>query len=226
MRLQWLVQQCADVPEHDEWLAPFERDVLAKLWAPKRRRDWRLGRWTARLALTRSGAVQPGDGRRLSIRADEAGVPRVFVDETECDWVVSISHTGEHGLAAVARKPAALGCDLETIGRRGEEFVVDWFTEGERALVSALGGDARSRRVTLVWSAKESALKALGLGLRLDTRSVEVALADGGAEADGWRALLVTAPATEFHGWWRVDEMRALTVLGDPAPDVPIALVP
>ncbi|MGE5357528.1 MAG: 4'-phosphopantetheinyl transferase family protein, partial [Bacteroidales bacterium] len=167
MTVYWLLQQSADVPEGDDWLSPFEHAVLAKYWAPKRRRDWRLGRWTAKNALVRAGAIGNGAVRapecaRLSIRANEAGVPRVFVDDTDGEWEVSISHSGDFGLAAVARKSATVGCDIETIGRRGQEFVVDWFTEAERALAAETSPEARSSIVTLIWSAKESALKALG----------------------------------------------------------------
>jgi hypothetical protein len=38
-------------------------------------------------------------------------------------------------------------------------------------------GEARDRVVATIWSAKESALKALGVGLRMDPRRVEVRVA-------------------------------------------------
>ena len=45
--------------------------------------------------------------------------------------------------------------------------------------------------VTLIWSAKESMLKALGVGLRRDTRTVEVQGLDG------------ILPGGEAHGEWQ-----------------------
>ena len=50
MEVYWLEQSAADVPAEDEWLSESERTVLAGLRFPKRRADWRLGRWTAKCA--------------------------------------------------------------------------------------------------------------------------------------------------------------------------------
>jgi len=57
----------------------------------------------------------------------------------------------------------------------------------------------RDLAATLIWSAKESALKALRTGLRADTRSVVV-------EVDVPRGeLSVTSADAEMRGWWWVD---------------------
>ena len=64
----------------------------------------------------------------------------------------------------------------------------------------------------LLWSAKESALKVLRVGLRADTRSVEVTL---GADVrpDGWSPLAVRAVTGDrFPGWWRRDGVFLLTL--------------
>ncbi len=226
----WLFQHVSDVPATDDWLSPAERAVLARYWAPKRIRDWRLGRWTGKRALARAGVDELKEAdfaslARMSIRANESGSPCVFLDERDCDWVISLSHAGECGACAVARRPAALGCDVETIGRRGEEFVVDWFTDAERRLVEAVAaGNERSRVVTLVWSAKESALKALGVGLRLDTREVDVELPGYAPGTREWSALVVHTPERALHGWWRAGDERVLTVVADPPPGLPLAL--
>lgn len=230
----WLLLHVSDVPAVDDWLSPAEREVLARFWAPKRIRDWRLGRWTGKRALARAGVgevreADPASLARISIRSTDTGSPCVFLDDRECDWLVSLSHAGEYGACAVARRPAALGCDVESIGRRGEEFVVDWFTAAERRLVGAAAGEGdRSRAVTVVWSAKESALKALGVGLRLDTREVEVELISQpegeSAIAASWSRLVVHAPSRSLDGWWRADDERVLTVVADPRPALPRAL--
>ena len=65
---------------------------------------------------------------------------------------------------------------------------------------------------TLLWSAKEAALKVLRVGLRADTRSVEVTL-DLQARPDGWAALSIAASSGEaFPGWWRRDGVYLLTL--------------
>lgn len=228
--VSWLLQHVSDVPATDDWLSPAEREVLARLWAPKRIRDWRLGRWTGKRALARgaAGALSEADLAslaRASIRAGESGSPRVFIDDREAEWAISLSHAGEYGMCTVAQRPAALGCDVESVGRRGEEFVVDWFTDTERRSVEAVApGDNRSRAITLVWSAKESALKALGVGLRLDTREVEVELSPDASDAGKWSPLVVCTSGRALHGWWRADDERVLTIVADPAPALPVAL--
>jgi 4'-phosphopantetheinyl transferase len=231
--VSWLLQHLSDVPDADQWLSPSEREVLARFWAPKRRRDWRLGRWTAKRALARMGVANvveadPTSWTRMSVRATQAGGPCALLDETGLDWFVSLSHSGEYGFCAVARRPAVVGCDIETVGRRGEEFVVDWFTEAERGMVRAAAtDDERSRAITLVWSAKESALKALGVGLRLDTRQVEVELTDAGhrpAMEAAWSPMLVHAPDRLLHGWWQAGDDRVMTIVADPAPAIPARL--
>jgi len=241
----WVLQHGSDVPASDEWLSASEREVLARLWAPRRVRDWRLGRWTAKRALARAGGAGLSESDTaawacISIRTRETGLPYAVVDESEMEWVISLSHSGDCGLCAVVQRPAVVGCDIETVGRRGEEFVVDWFTAAERALVESIdAAEQRSRLVTLVWSAKESALKALGVGLRLDTREVEVevgaaapgtppqASLPGGGRGSGleWSRLVVRAPGRSLHGWWRTQEDRVMTIVADPAPALPVAVL-
>ncbi len=232
-KVHWLLQHASDVVATDEWLSPTEREAMSPRWVPKRRRDWRLGRWTAKRALARAGVrgVVESDVRSwacVSIRADESGMPRAFVADTSCGWNVSLSHSGEFGLCAIAEQCCVIGCDLEMIGRRGEEFVIDYFTAAERASVDRLDtAGERSRVVTVIWSAKESALKALGVGLRMDTRDVQVGLDTVVARPTGeaiWHPMVVCAPDRRFNGWWRVDADRVTTIVADPAPVLPVQL--
>jgi 4'-phosphopantetheinyl transferase len=225
----WLLQHVSDVATLDDWFSPAECAVLAGLRAARRRRDWRLGRWTAKRALVRAGAlgqcVEADLARwsRLSIRATSRGAPCVLLDGVDAPWAVSISHTAEHGLCVVAPAGSAVGCDVETVGRRGVQFVVDWFTEAEKDLVRARCVQEESMVVTLIWSAKESAMKALGVGLRMDTREAAVRLLMEPA-ADGWSPLRVGTPERRFHGWWRLHGERVITLVSHPAPEVPRAL--
>ena len=57
-------------------------------------------------------------------------------------------------------------------------FVEDFFTEPERESILPTEDALRDRHVALIWSAKESALKVLRVGLRRDTRSVFVEIDD------------------------------------------------
>ncbi|HCF58764.1 MAG TPA: hypothetical protein DFS52_12340, partial [Myxococcales bacterium] len=63
-------------------------------------------------------------------------------------------------------------------------FAADFFTRAEVDSLPEAPEQARWRSVAEIWSLKESALKAVRLGLGADTRSVQVG-ARGAPEA-GW----------------------------------------
>ena len=52
--LSWLSQGMADAPVDDAWLSPRKAAWVARMRFPKRRSEFRLGRWTAKRALTHS----------------------------------------------------------------------------------------------------------------------------------------------------------------------------
>jgi 4'-phosphopantetheinyl transferase len=111
------------------------------------------------------------------------------------------------------------------IEARSDAFVADYFTESEQVLVARVCAAERSRLVTLLWSAKESALKALREGLRLDTRSVTVSPINGGFNLNGWSPLQVRcADGRSFYGWWQQGHGMVRTLVANPAPDSPILL--
>lgn len=225
----WLEQCEADQPKHDDWLSAAETRRLLALRFPKRRAEWRLGRWTVKQAVC-AYLHLPADYRSLAaieVRPDSTGAPLLFVDGNSGTAVVSLSHRNGMALCAIAPADVTLGCDLEQIEERSTSFAADYFTAEEYAAVCAAPKEDRSRLVTLLWSAKESALKALREGLRLDTRSVQVvsprnlhtfAIAT-------WHPLLVKCERSElFHGWWQFGDGFVRTLLAAPAPFPPARL--
>jgi 4'-phosphopantetheinyl transferase len=197
MLFRWMEQVAADVPARDDWLSPGEAVRLAALRFPKRRADWRLGRWTAKLAVA-SVLERPRTLASIEIRAAPSGAPEVFCDGRPMPLAISISHRAGVACCAVAQPAVALGCDLELIEPRSDAFVADYFTGTERALIAQAAPPRRPELIALVWSAKESALKALHIGLRADTRSVTV-------RHIGATDLSVTHAGGEFRGWWQSD---------------------
>jgi len=210
----WLEQSEADLPADDGWLSAGERARLEGLRFPKRRLDWRLGRWTAKHAVARYLTL-PDDSvvlAKLEIRAAPDGAPDVVFDGEPADVSMSLSHRDGRAMCAVAMPGTELGCDLELIEPRSDAFVADYFTAEEQALVAGTPVDLRPRMTTLLWSAKESALKALRQGLRLDTRCVTVELPE--AEPAGlWHALQVRGQGRRFDGWWSADGNFVRTVV-------------
>ncbi|MFD7017083.1 4'-phosphopantetheinyl transferase family protein [Streptomyces sp. NPDC059928] len=87
-------------------------------------------------------------------------------------WI-SISHTDGCGMLGVARVP--VGVDVEVV----REFPLDELapaalTESERRVVfDAADGDPRTRAFLRCWTRKEAVLKAVGVGITTDLRTVE-----------------------------------------------------
>lgn len=210
-----------DRPRKLDWLAAGERDRAAAMTVPWRREDFLLGRWAAKRLLASVLGCEPGPA--LEIRAAPSGRPEALLDGQPLRLSISISHREGLALAAVDDAGRPLGADLEAVEPRSDAFVRDYFTRSEIAAVAA---GERNLLANLIWSAKESALKALRTGLRLDTRSVEVRLPeDGGSE--GWRPLAVHARETgeDFAGWWRRDGGWVLTLAASPPPALPRQLL-
>jgi len=243
----WLEQTEADVPATNDWLDESEAARLDSLHIAKRRRDWRLGRWTAKLAIAAYRSLS-GDFltlRDVEIRPALSGAPEVFFAGQPASVTISLSHCHGVAMCAVAPSSVALGCDLEIIEARSQSFTADYFTAVEVRLVAHACADDRSRLLTLLWSGKECALKALRVGLRFDTRSVVVSLddmerrsAEDGTEqeadslftlhchgANRWRPFHVRSSGGQiFHGWWQSTENLVRTLVAAPSPVPPILL--
>jgi 4'-phosphopantetheinyl transferase len=196
-RIYCLLQSLEDGPglvsgnPSDDLLSPAERARFDRFIVPKRRRDWLLGRWTAKhlirsyLALTENSVAPLA---RIEILADEDGAPHVSLGERQ-QLSLSISHSGGWGFCAVCRQDVgSVGADIETVEAREASFVRTFFTPGENASVEAAAPAERDALITGLWSAKEAALKALRLGLRADTRRVDVS---PGSPACHWSPIAV-----------------------------------
>lgn len=211
-----LVADSDDLPADPGWLTAGERDTAGSFKIEKRRRDWLLGRYAAKRALATSDHEFDGGLAHWEIRADHDGAPRVWRDGQPASAEISLSHSGGRAMCVVAPPDTAPGCDLERIEPRSPPFVDTFFTARECALVAETPVADQPLMVTLIWSAKESALKVLRHGLTKDTRSIEVEtqLGDG---MEGWQALLMHRLDTSerLHGWWRTDAGFVLTVAAD-----------
>lgn len=226
MDVYWLEQSEADVPPGDDWLGAREMARLAKLRFPKRRADWRLGRWTVKLAiahLLRLGS-ECASLAKIQVEAAPSGAPEVLLSNHKADLTVSLSHRCGRCICAAATGDVDLGCDLEAIEPRSDAFLSDYFTLDEQALVTEAPADLESQLVTLLWSAKESASKALRAGLRLDTRSLNV-VTGYGEQNGGWRPVAVRSGGPRvFQGWWCRAGNLIRTVVASPAPQCPVCL--
>src|SRR5579863_5646226 len=180
MNLAWYEQSLADVSGEDDWLSAWEKSHLAGLRIPKRRADWRLGRWTCKHAVAHYLAIcsDPARLATIEIRPEPSGATVVFIEGVAADVSISLSHREGVAACVVGPSGAMFGCDLEAIEPRSEAFVADYLTLEEQATVRKSSSLHRARVVALIWSAKESALKALRVGLRANTGCVSVDFED------------------------------------------------
>jgi 4'-phosphopantetheinyl transferase len=232
MKVYWLEQTEADVPMENDWLSANETVRLSAMRFLKRRADWRLGRWTAKCALSVQldlpAHVQVF--QKMEIRAAASGAPEAFYGNQRSAVTLSLSHRDGIAICAVAKSGAEMGCDLEMVEPRSDAFVADYFAPEEQALVAGASAPNRDRLLALLWSAKESALKALHTGLRLDTRSVIVDPLGESFDIKGWSPLWVrftegrSVAEQVFHGWWQRADNIMRTVVASPPPEPPIPM--
>lgn len=200
VEIAWMRTESAGAPPED-FLSEAELEKLAHMRFPRRREEWLLGRWTVKRLLA---AAVPALAGMLPCEwtiANEAdGQPYVLIGGQRLAGCLSISHRGGQAVCAwTSTQGVGLGIDLERIEPRSPAFVRDYFTVAEQALIA---GAARERDAVLVWSAKEAMLKALGSGLRLDTRAVEVLRIANYEEDNNWRSLTVRCLARPELDWW------------------------
>jgi 4'-phosphopantetheinyl transferase len=225
-----LAQHEAAVPEGDGWLAPAERTRASAFRFAARRRDFRLGRWAAKRALARflGAGEAPDDLAALEICGAPKTPPVPWWRGAPAPCALSLSHRAGVALAAVGPPGIRLGCDLERSEPRSAAFVAQFFAPAERARIAAVPAPLRSRAAALAWSAKESAVKALGRGLDLDMRALEVELAARDlARAPRWQPLHVVGPDGQgLAGFWCRRGAWLLTLVADPASAAPRWIAP
>jgi len=227
MAIYHLTQKFVDVPLDDNWLSEGECEILAKMRFPKRRNDWRLGRWTAKKVLITylDGLGMSCSNPALEVRAASDGAPEAYLNNERLPLSISISHSRDRGFSVLFPDKVELGCDLEYVENRDRDFLLDYFTEEEAALVDSQPASDRPLCLTLIWSAKESALKSLREGLRRDTKSVVVGFEISRAREE-WNKL--EARCTEsnriFYGWWRTRDQYVQTVTASRHSEKPVEL--
>ena len=225
-RVFYTMQSRQQVSAESEWLTAAERLRLDEFRFEKRRGDWLLGRWTAKLALLGMGGLPQRGISRFEIQSAPDGAPLPLLDGKTFEVGLSLSHSHDRAICAVSSDIMALGCDIELIGERSDGFVETFFTEAEAEWVASADPRDRDQLITLIWSAKESALKTLRHGLRVDTRSVEVSADSKSVAADWNEARIRKTDDGLLSCWWRVDGASILTVAAGAPFDMPARLEP
>ncbi len=239
MQVYWVEQDVAEVRDQADWLSAAELACLARFHVPKRRLDWRLGRWTAKHAVAAYLKLlgEPAALAAIEIRPAASGAPEVFFHGQPASVAISITHRDGRAACAVTQPEVAVGCDLEVVEPRSEAFISDYFSVQEQQLISHTSPDERFRILALLWSAKESALKALQTGLRMDVRCVSISFAefpgaarnttlatDDGPRQGAWHPLSADHGNGTFHGWYQCSGNFVRTIVTMPRCGPPITL--
>lgn len=217
----WLAHGEHELPSTLAWLSPHEREHLASIRFTKRHNEYLTRRWTAKQAIATVLDIERTSASltRIEVRHRPSGAPFVHVDGRVAAVDVSLSDRAGWAVCLVgppgSARSGTLGIDLEIVEPRSDEFVADFFTSAEVEHVRGLPHlGQRHETANLIWSAKEAALKVQQVGLRADTRTVEVQLGDG-HRTDGWAPMNVVAATGDLPGWWRRDGVFLLTIACD-----------
>ncbi|MEJ8813621.1 4'-phosphopantetheinyl transferase superfamily protein [Variovorax ureilyticus] len=96
----------------------------------------------------------------------------------------NLSHSQSVALIAIADGNAEVGVDVEVLRPMpdAEAMAAAYFTDAEQRALAAVGPELRDRAFFTCWTRKEACLKAVGLGLGVDTRSFEAGVDEGTCE--------------------------------------------
>lgn len=230
--LHWLIQQGLSGSIASDSRPDYLNDEEIKLWealkTDKRRRDWLLGRRTAKQLL--AGLVNARFDRDLAldeitIRPHADGWPMVELPSLDglAAVTLSISHSHDWAFcAAVEGQNRPLGADIEANERRSAAFAEEYFTPLEIQFLAAAPTEQRDILTNAIWSGKESALKAIRRGLAENTRLVSCLPHPLRREHLSWLPMRViwndnmTAPARpQLSGCWRPHGDFVLTLAAD-----------
>jgi len=146
------------LPAAEQFLSENEIKTLAGIKLEKRRLEWQAGRLAAKKLLQNHTGLPL---KQMEVSYDESHRPLC------AGHLISITHSG--GLAAAAYAGGQpVGADLEIIKPHSQAWINDYFFDDE--VPSGLNDEALK-----AWTRKEAALKALGIGLSVSAKCVNVA---------------------------------------------------
>ena len=153
--------------DYDRLYASASPERRQKAERLRREEDRRL--CIAAGALMQRALAEAGYSQKLA--QDENGAP-YFPGNPALH--ISFSHSGERALCAFGEDP--VGCDVERVRPVIPAMLRRCLTSDERTALFALPSEAQAERFIRLWVLKESYMKAIGLGLRLDPAKISLEL--------------------------------------------------
>lgn len=156
-------------------LDPAERARAARYVVERPRRQFTLTRAALRLLLAERLGTAPD---RIDFALGPHGKPRAVVAGRPAPISFNVSHSGPHGLIAIAppgRADVDLGIDIEVreADRAFHGIARKVFGARERATLAALSEADVQTLFYRLWTIKEALIKAVGAGFSLDPSTFE-----------------------------------------------------
>jgi phosphopantetheine--protein transferase-like protein len=177
----------------DKYFSLDEQAEYSRFRVIKRQSEWISSRIISKNMVKQILKREEINFHDIRIQKEETGQPYIYITgQGRLEGKFSLSHS--NGYVFCGYSPAEefkFGMDLEKIEARSLEFVQDYFTSQEIELYQVLEGKDKDEFTTMMWSAKESVLKTLGLGLSIDTRKVEIISSEVSSKLTGWNSCSV-----------------------------------
>ncbi len=149
-----------------------EKRRLSRYRLARPRHEFALCRAALRAMLCRRLGCRNDD---LAFEASPHGKPAALVAGRPAPVSFNVSHSGNHGLIALAER-GRIGVDVEERRSRPDPDgpIRTVFCPAEQAELAAARGVHKTDLFFTFWTMKEALIKALGTGLSLDTAGFEI----------------------------------------------------
>lgn len=156
------------------WLSSGERERAARYAFEHDRRRYVAARCALRERLAADTGLSPD---RLRIVADAFEKPRLL-GRTDCQF--NLSRREDWALLGISRA-GEIGVDFELLHAvdKVDALAQAHFSAAEFDAFRGLVPESKDKVFLRVWTRKEACLKALGTGLRIEPRTLEVGLGEG-----------------------------------------------
>lgn len=182
------------------WLDGEERTRWERFQSPVAQRRYVLCRAALRAVLCRQIGC-PNES--LAFEAAKHGKPFGLVNGQPASISFNVSHSGNHGLIAIAPK-GRLGVDVEgRAPRRNLENLIEGvFSPREKAELESVDGCQQLHMFFRFWTIKEALVKAHGKGLSMKVAELEIPedMRHGATKSIGQFAQI---PET----WWCLEDL-------------------
>jgi phosphopantetheine--protein transferase-like protein len=177
---QFTIKAIADITSVELGkLTPSEIAILDRKNIAKKN-QWVAGRLASKQALNDYLVAQghnPIPPQEISVLYNPNGSPILCdLKGKKLDFLISISHSNEYAVASIAEAKdlSGLGIDIEKIRSFRTETTTAFMTERELEIYERAPADQKNYFATLIWTGKESVLKALGTGLKIHPGRIEL----------------------------------------------------